>query len=99
MHSTCALPVHFIIFIAIDDEVDKTPWGELESESEEEESEEEEEEEQQQPTDTSGFVTPAERYWFLLLYCLRLQFHPMSCSQRTSNAERNIIGSSGNGDS
>ncbi|XP_039260165.2 splicing factor 3B subunit 2-like [Styela clava] len=41
------------------DEVDKTPWGELESESEEESSSEEEEEDQQQP-DATGFITPAE---------------------------------------
>lgn len=46
-----------------DDEVDKRPWGELESESEEEESSEEEEEEQQQQQqqpDVTGFITPAE---------------------------------------
>lgn len=48
--------------------VDKTPWGELESESEDEsESEEEEEEQAEQPPqhmqqpDVTGFITPAER--------------------------------------
>lgn len=41
----------------VDDEIDKSYWGELESESSEEESEEEEEEEQDLD---SGLVTPGE---------------------------------------
>lgn len=42
---------------AVEDEVDKSFWGELESESSEEESEEEEEEERDLE---SGLVTPGE---------------------------------------
>ncbi|XP_014239157.1 splicing factor 3B subunit 2 [Cimex lectularius] len=41
-----------------DDEVEKTTWGELESDSEEESEEEEEEEEQQK--DETGLITPSE---------------------------------------
>lgn len=41
----------------VDDEIDKSYWGELESESSEEESEEEEEEERDLE---SGLVTPGE---------------------------------------
>ena len=50
----------------MDEEVDRTLWGELESESEEEEeeeaeeSDEEEEEDQEGAIDTSGLVTPSE---------------------------------------
>lgn len=43
-----------------DEEVDRTMWGELESESEESEEEEEEEEEEQPQEDETGLVTPAE---------------------------------------
>lgn len=47
--------------IGEDPSVDRTLWGELESESEEEsEEEEEQEEESQQPPDETGLVTPAE---------------------------------------
>jgi len=61
-----------------DDEVDKSYWGELESESSEEESEKEEEEEQDLE---SGLVTPGETsvascclivislQWFIHLSC------------------------------
>jgi len=42
---------------AVEEPVDTTRWGELESESDEEDSDEEEEEEEQ---DTSGLVTPGE---------------------------------------
>lgn len=47
----------------IDEDVDRTLWGELESEEEEEaveESEEEEGEEQEVGIDQTGLVTPAE---------------------------------------
>ena len=44
----------------IEIEVDKSLWGELESESEEESEEEEEEEEEQEEPDETGMVTPAE---------------------------------------
>lgn len=50
----------------MDEEVDRSLWGELESESEEEEeeeveeSDEEEEEDQEGAIDNSGLVTPAE---------------------------------------
>ena len=44
------------------DDVDQTPWGELESESEEESSEEEESDaEEKKAPDETGFITPAER--------------------------------------
>ena len=43
----------------IDEEVDKSRWGELESESSEEESEDEDEEERDME---SGLVTPGETY-------------------------------------
>lgn len=43
-----------------DEEVDRTMWGELESESEESDEEEEEEEEEQPKEDETGLVTPAE---------------------------------------
>ena len=50
--------------VAEEEELDKSQWGELESESESEEESEEEEEEK----DESGLVTPAEGSvlcWFL----------------------------------
>lgn len=40
--------------------MDRTIWGELESESEEEESEEEESEAEEESEDQTGLVTPAE---------------------------------------
>ena len=44
------------------DDVDRTVWGDLESESEEESSEEEESDaEDKKVADESGFITPAER--------------------------------------
>ncbi|XP_037089655.1 splicing factor 3B subunit 2-like [Pollicipes pollicipes] len=43
-----------------DEEVERTLWGELESESEESESEEESEEEEAEGVEESGLVTPAE---------------------------------------
>lgn len=43
-----------------EEEVDRTIWGELESESEEESEEEEEEEEEGEKEDETGLVTPAE---------------------------------------
>lgn len=49
--------------ILLDEEVDRTLWGELESEEEEEEveeSEEEEGEDQEGEIDQSGLITPAE---------------------------------------
>jgi splicing factor 3B subunit 2 len=49
--------------ILLDEEVDRTLWGELESEEEEEEveeSEEEEGEDEEGAIDQSGLVTPAE---------------------------------------
>lgn len=45
---------------AAEEEVDRTIWGELESESEEEESEEEESEAEEESEDQTGLVTPAE---------------------------------------
>lgn len=45
---------------AAEEEVDRTIWGELESESEEEESEEEESEAEEEGEDQTGLVTPAE---------------------------------------
>jgi len=43
-----------------EEEVDRTPWGELEPSDEEESSEEEEESDEENPDDT-GFITPADR--------------------------------------
>jgi hypothetical protein len=43
-----------------EEEVDRTIWGELESESEEESEEEEEEDEEGEKEDETGLVTPAE---------------------------------------
>ncbi len=48
-----------------DDEIERKPWGEMDSEeSEEEESEEEEEQEEDKQTevDETGLVTPAEGF-------------------------------------
>lgn len=45
---------------AEEEEVDKSMWGELESESEESEEEESEEEEEGGEVEESGLVTPAE---------------------------------------
>jgi len=50
----------------VDDEIDKSYWGELESESSEEESEEEEEDERDLE---SGLVTPGETLEASLLLC------------------------------
>ena len=50
----------------VDDEIDKSYWGELESESSEEESEEEEEEERDLE---SGLVTPGETLEASLSLC------------------------------
>ena len=50
------------LFRFLGDDVDQTPWGELESESEEESSEEEESDtEDKKAPDETGFITPAER--------------------------------------
>lgn len=46
--------------VAEEEEVDRTIWGELESESEEESEEEEEDEEEGEKEDETGLVTPAE---------------------------------------
>lgn len=46
--------------VAEEEEVDRTVWGELESESEEESEEEEEDEEEGEKEDETGLVTPAE---------------------------------------
>lgn len=58
----------------VEDEVDKSFWGELESESSEEESEEEEEEERDIE---SGLVTPGETS--VSLFILSLLFHSYLC--------------------
>ncbi|XP_077997203.1 splicing factor 3B subunit 2-like isoform X2 [Glandiceps talaboti] len=43
-----------------EEEIDRTPWGELESESEEEEEEEEESSSDEEKPDDTGLITPAE---------------------------------------
>ncbi|XP_006818701.1 splicing factor 3B subunit 2-like [Saccoglossus kowalevskii] len=43
-----------------EEDIDKTPWGELESESEEESEEEESSEEEDEVPDDTGLITPAE---------------------------------------
>ncbi|PSN40597.1 hypothetical protein C0J52_10357 [Blattella germanica] len=55
-------PLYGDVFGAVpeEEEVDRTIWGELESESEEESEEEEEEEEEGEKEDETGLVTPAE---------------------------------------
>ena len=56
----------------MDDDIDKSYWGELESESSEEESEEEEEEERDLE---SGLVTPGETSVILcILFLISLLF-------------------------
>lgn len=47
---------------AEEEEVDHTPWGELEPSDEESSEEEEEEESDEEKPDETGFFTPAERY-------------------------------------
>lgn len=46
---------------AEEEEVDRTPWGELEPSDEESSEEEEEEESDEDKPDESGFFTPADR--------------------------------------
>lgn len=45
-----------------EEEVDRTPWGELEPSDEESSEEEEEEESEEEKPDETGFFTPADRY-------------------------------------
>lgn len=47
---------------AEEEEVDHTPWGELEPSDEESSEEEEEEESDEEKPDETGFITPADRY-------------------------------------
>lgn len=47
---------------AEEEEVDHTPWGELEPSDEESSEEEEEEESDEEKPDETGFFTPADRY-------------------------------------
>lgn len=57
-----------------EEEIDRTPWGELEPSDEESSEEEEEEESDEDKPDETGFITPADRWgngicfpeWFLL---------------------------------
>ncbi|MGH0180189.1 UNVERIFIED_CONTAM: hypothetical protein FKN15_003433 [Acipenser sinensis] len=44
-----------------EEEIDRTPWGELEASDEESSEEEEEEESDEEKPDESGFITPADR--------------------------------------
>lgn len=44
-----------------EEEVDRTPWGELEPSDEESSEEEEEEESEEEKPDETGFFTPADR--------------------------------------
>lgn len=44
-----------------EEEIDRTPWGELEPSDEESSEEEEEEESDEDKPDETGFVTPADR--------------------------------------
>lgn len=48
---------------AEEEEVDHTPWGELEPSDEESSEEEEEEESDEEKPDETGFFTPADRYF------------------------------------
>lgn len=48
---------------AEEEEVDHTPWGELEPSDEESSEEEEEEESDEEKPDETGFITPADRYF------------------------------------
>lgn len=67
----------------VEDEIDKSFWGELESESSEEESEEEEEEERDLE---SGLVTPGETSVTYL--CLILPFSSYFCLTEASVMSR-----------
>ena len=48
------------VTIIEDEDIDKTHWGQLESDSEEEEEEEEDEGEEEEEPDAAGLVTPAD---------------------------------------
>lgn len=50
---------------AEEEEVDRTPWGELEPSDEESSEEEEEEESDEDKPDETGFFTPADRCRFI----------------------------------
>lgn len=45
-----------------EEEIDRTPWGELEPSDEESSEEEEEEESDEDKPDETGFITPADRW-------------------------------------
>ena len=45
-----------------EEEIDRTPWGELEPSDEESSDEEEEEESDEDKPDETGFITPADRW-------------------------------------
>lgn len=57
-----------------EEEIDRTPWGELEPSDEESSEEEEEEESDEDKPDETGFITPADRWgeqsrpckWFII---------------------------------
>lgn len=53
---------------AEEEEVDRTPWGELEPSDEESSEEEEEEESEEEKPDETGFFTPADRclMWIII---------------------------------
>lgn len=59
-----------------EEEIDRTPWGELEPSDEESSEEEEEEESDEDKPDETGFITPADRWGCSLpsqLVCLSLE--------------------------
>lgn len=59
MHSRASVPGQAKVE---EEEVDRTPWGELEPSDEESSEEEEEEESEEEKPDETGFFTPADRY-------------------------------------
>ncbi len=68
IHCNCLLDSWMDVFLFIyqakaeEEEVDHTPWGELEPSDEESSEEEEEEESDEEKPDETGFFTPADRY-------------------------------------
>lgn len=88
-----------------EEEIDRTPWGELEPSDEESSEEEEEEESDEDKPDETGFITPADRCAAALalgaaavhglVSTLALFFSP----QWSHHSRRLLVSAGGNGDS
>lgn len=91
-----------------EEEIDRTPWGELEPSDEESSEEEEEEESDEDKPDETGFITPADRWGCRVclseLVCLSLGTFSLLQAvflslQRPHYSWRILISASWNGDS